>query len=291
MFDVILCGAGKMGRHHLRVVREHPAFRTVAILDPALTQEALGSLDGVPVLARADVRADVAIVATPTNTHSAVVLDLLDRGMHVLVEKPLASTVAACEQIRARARGLHVAIGHTERFNPAVRALREALPELGEVRQLSFVRGGGGRRCDVLSELAVHDLDLLEQLAGRASLRSAHLDGEDPIVAADLTLVTETGAVATIHADCAPTARARSLTVTGAHGVLRADLLAMTCASCPPLTVPPVEPLRAQLDAFASLLRGEPTEICRVDEAIRSVELATIARSIGRRTAIAEGAR
>lgn len=288
MFDVILCGAGKMGRHHLRVVREHPAFRAVAIVDPALSG---GSLDGIPVLARADVRADVAIVATPTHTHLAVVLEMLDRGLHVLVEKPLASTVAACEQIRARARGLHVAIGHSERFNPAVRALLRALPSIGRVRELAFVRGGGGRPCDVLLELAVHDLDLLEQFAGRASLRSAHLDGDDLIVAADLELVTETGAVATVRVDCGSGPRTRTVTVVGERGALHADLLGMTCASCPPAQVPTTEPLRAQLDAFAALLVGEPTEICSVDQAIRSVELATIARSSGSRAAFAEGAR
>jgi UDP-N-acetylglucosamine 3-dehydrogenase len=287
MFDAILCGAGKMGRHHLRVMREHPAFRVVSIVDTAL---AGGTLDGIPVVDRVTVSADVAIVATPTVTHLPIVVELIDRGHHVLVEKPLANSVAACESIRARAaaRGAIVAIGHTERFNPAVRALYDALPSIGAIRHLSFVRGGGGRRCDVLLELAVHDLDLLEQLAGRATLRSGHVQGDDLIVAADLELVTETGAVATVHVDCAPTPRLRAITVDGEHGVLRADLLAMTCASWP---VPEVEPLRAQLDAFAALLAGESSEICRLDEAIRSVELAVAARSVGRRTGLAEGAR
>ena len=284
MFDVILCGAGKMGRHHLRVTREHPAFRVVAIVDPALSG---GALDGIPVVASPrEVTADVAIVATPTPTHLSVVLEVLDRGCAVLVEKPLANTVTACEQIRAR--GGLVAIGHTERFNPAVVALRAALPSIGAIRRLAVVRGGGGRRCDVLLELAVHDLDLLELLAGRATLRSGNVHGDDIVVAADLELVTETGALASVHVDCGPGPRTRSLTVEGERGVLHADLLAMTCASWP---VAPIEPLRAQLDAFAALLTGSPSEICRVDEAIRSVELATAARGIGRRTGLAEGAR
>jgi predicted dehydrogenase len=194
--------------------------------------------------------------------------------------------VAACEQIRAR--GGVVAIGHTERFNPAIVALRTALPTIGAIRRLAFVRGGGGRRCDVLLELAVHDLDLLELLAGRATIRSGHVQGDDVIVAADLELVTETGAVASVRVDCGPGPRTRTLTVEGERGVLQADLLAMTCASWP---VALVEPLRAQLDAFAALLRGQQSEICRIDEAIRSVELATTARAIGRRAGLAEGAR
>ena len=278
--NVILCGAGKMGRHHLRVVREHAAFRLIAIVDPAL---AGGSLDGIPVVAstREVIGAHAAIIATPTETHHRVALEVIDQGLDVLIEKPLATNVGDCDAIAARAgaRGVRVAIGHVERFNPAVRALENL--DLGEVRSVSFVRIGGSRRCDVLHELAVHDLDLLERIAGRASLRSAitRSSCNDAVIdGAELDLVTERGAEAFVELN-AFGERVRRVRIETRHDTAELDLLA------PSLTyrgervaLHHEEPLRAQLTAFRAFLAGHPSDVCRIDEATRSVELADEAR-------------
>lgn len=274
--NVILCGAGKMGRHHLRVVQQNPAFRLRVIVDPALSG---GALDGVPVVSTVgEALGDVAIVATPTATHHAVVDELIDRGIDMLVEKPLATTAAECASIatRAGARGVRVVIGHSERFNPAIRALREV--ELADVARVSFTRIGGGRRCDVLHELAVHDLDLLERIAGRASLRAASTYSscdDDVIDSADLELVTARGADAFIHVD-AFGERRRAIRI---DARIEIDLLV------PALIVdgraaklPTEEPLAAQLTAFREFLAGRASDVCRIDEAARSVELAAAAR-------------
>lgn len=278
--NVILCGAGKMGRHHLRVVQQDRAFRMVAIVDPALSG---GALDGVPVVndvCEVGARVDAAIVATPTSTHHAVVLDLLDRGVHVLVEKPLAATPAECASIASRARDARVAVGHSERFNPAVRAL----PDLGVVHHLELSRVGAGRRCDVLLELAVHDLDLVERLAGRASLRAADVrssSADDVIDAADLALITETGATATVRAALGE--RSRRIRIECTRGTVELDLLAQTATvDGRPLAVSYEEPLRAQLAAFRAFLEGRASDVCVLSEAARAVELADLARSSAR---------
>ncbi|MBI2392671.1 MAG: Gfo/Idh/MocA family oxidoreductase [Deltaproteobacteria bacterium] len=296
--DLVLCGAGRMGRHHLRVAREHPRFRVVAIVDPAL---AGGALDGVPVvdsLTAVPPPFGAAIVATPIATHHAIVRELLARGAHVLVEKPLAGSVAECEDLVAHAAahasgGARVAIGHVERFNPAVRALAQAVPRVGVVRRLSFVRvgtarGGVRERSDVLLELAVHDLDLLERLGGRSSLRSSFVQsfrGDEVCDAAELELVTASGATATVRVDACSASRARTIRVEGTDGALDVDLLAGSVelsrgGARQPLLADGPEPLRAQLDSFAAFLDGAPSEVCTVDEAARSVELALTARRL-----------
>ncbi len=290
MFDVILCGAGKMGRHHLRVTREHPAFRVVAIVDPAL---AGGTIDGVPVVASAsEVRArySVAIVATPIATHEQLALELLERGVDLLIEKPLAATPASCERIRAvaAARGARVAVAHVERFNPAVHAIAATLPTLGAVTSVAFTRRGGGRG-DALLDLAVHDLDLVELLFGRATLRSANVletDG-DLVHAAIVQLVTARGVHVTIAVASNASERTRAVRVSGEHASLEADLLTLRCRRIAnghdsDVAVDDVEPLRAQLSAFAAYLDGAKSDVASLTDGARVVGLAAEARASGR---------
>lgn len=298
MFDVILCGAGRMGRHHLRVARENPAFRVVSIVDPALSG---GTLDGVPVVAspvEVTARYDAAIIATPIATHEQLALELLDAGVDLLIEKPLASTPVSCERIRAvaSARGARVAVAHVERFNPAVRAMAAALPAIGEVSSAAFVRRGGGGG-DALLELAVHDLDLVEHLFGRATVRSTSIratDG-DIVHAAVVQLVTARGAHVSVTVDSNAPERTRTVRVAGAHGSLEVDLLTPACrmnvgGHGGDVAVEATEPLRAQLAAFGAFLAGAPTEIANLGHGTRVVALAADARACGRsRSALAEG--
>jgi predicted dehydrogenase len=111
---------------------------------------------------------DAVIVATPTSTHRQVVEDCLAAGIHVLVEKPLASSVADAEALAALAKrsGRILMVGHTFLFNPAVQAIKRYIDEglLGEIRYLYFQRTGlGPIRQDVnaLWDLAPHDLSML----------------------------------------------------------------------------------------------------------------------------------
>lgn len=294
-------GLGRMGTRHLRVAAAHPDVRVVGLVDPRLA----GSVEsGMQVSACEGElgEIDVAIVATPPALHAALATTLLERGVDVLVEKPLAMDRAACVELAAVAArtGRTLAVGHVERFNPAFRALSRALPAIGELEDVTFERlgtsaGDATARADVLLELAIHDLDLLAVLAGDVCVREARCAPLDPATSAEIHLVAR-GATATIRVDSAASGRSRRVVARGRFGTIEADLIARTCASWSSgafraLPVEEHDPLTAQLDAFLSMRRGLTTGVCDVADATRAVSLAEEARRLGRRVAPLASAR
>jgi predicted dehydrogenase len=167
-------GSGSFGRNHVRVVSHLPDVELAAIVDAdiekaqALAQEysstAFSSLDQLAGLA-----IDAAIVATPTVTHEAIASQLLEGGIDILVEKPIADSAAAGERLAhlARERGRILQVGHLERFNPAVTALERALtiPLFFEVHRLS-VFTPRSLDVDVVLDLMIHDLDIVLSFTG-----------------------------------------------------------------------------------------------------------------------------
>ena len=165
-------GAGAFGRNHVRVLSGLPGVELVAIVDSDLgkAQQLAGehggqvfpTLDGLP-------RIDAAVVATPTHSHEAVATRLLDAGIDVLVEKPIAATAAAGERLARLAdeRGRILQVGHLERFNPAVVALEKALtvPLFFEIHRLSIFTPRS-LDVDVVLDLMIHDLDLVLSMTG-----------------------------------------------------------------------------------------------------------------------------
>ena len=137
-----------MGRHHARVLREIDGVELVAVADPGGDPYGvagdLGVLPDVGVLI--DARIDVAVVAVPTVYHEDVALALAAAGVHSLVEKPIAATSEAGRKVAEAfaAAGLVGAVGHIERFNPALQELRRRMEagELGDVYQIATRRQG-----------------------------------------------------------------------------------------------------------------------------------------------------
>lgn len=168
---VAVIGAGHMGRHHVRVYSRMPSVRIVAIVDTNLerARELAGPL-GVPHADRLTPElADVAAVsvAVPTVRHLEVAAPLIERGVAVLIEKPLAATAAEAEQIvdLARRCGTYVQVGHTERFNPAVRAVERlgVRPKFIETHRISpfpFRSADVG----VVLDMMIHDIDIMLHL-------------------------------------------------------------------------------------------------------------------------------
>ena len=170
-----LIGLGAMGRHHARVLREVDGVELVAVADPG------GDPNGVagPLPVLRDVQAliaagiDTAVVAVPTVYHEPIALALAEAGVHALIEKPIADTSEAGERIVAAfaAQGLVGAVGHIERFNPALQELRKRLAagELGAIYQIVTRRQGPfpSRIADVGvgKDLATHDIDLTAWVA------------------------------------------------------------------------------------------------------------------------------
>ena len=166
-------GAGHLGRIHAKLLAAMPAVELVAVVDPvASAREEVAGLYGAQPLA--DHRAllgqvDAAVIATPTKFHHQVALDFLRRGTPLLIEKPLAASVAEADElvVVARRHNALLQVGHVERFNPALRA---ATPHIGQPKFIEAVRASGFtfRSTDigVVLDLMIHDLDVVLSLVG-----------------------------------------------------------------------------------------------------------------------------
>jgi predicted dehydrogenase len=166
-------GVGHLGRHHARVAASLPGVRCVGVHDhhegrADEVARAFG-LSILPSLESVADAADAVVVATPTESHAEIARYLLDRGRDVLVEKPMAVSVAQADDLieRARLGGRLIAVGHVERHNPAVQAALALVsrPHFVEVHRL----GAFTRRSldiDVVLDLMIHDLQIVQALAG-----------------------------------------------------------------------------------------------------------------------------
>jgi predicted dehydrogenase len=178
-------GAGHLGRIHAKLARQIDEIEFIGVVDPLPEARRLAEADGsTPVLANyQDLigKVDAAVVATPTQFHHAVALDLLNHGIHLLVEKPLATTVAEADEMvnAAEQRGIILQVGHIERFNPAWNQ-PEVAPLVREPKYIEAARCSGFtfRSTDigVVLDLMIHDLDLILHFAN-APVRNVHALG------------------------------------------------------------------------------------------------------------------
>jgi len=321
---VVLVGLGRMGRNHLRVLRETPGFELAGVVDAQATPPSdLGAIPFVRSLAElGDAPFEAAVIATPTATHYDVALDLVNRGKHLLIEKPIASTYAQGREVlaAAHAKGTKLVVGHVERFNPAVRKLREIIREgwLGTPIHFAFTRVGGYPDTvitgnNVILDLAVHDIDVLRSLVGAVKLEHSmcHVTWREGVFdTAEIFFGTGTGASATVHVNWITPTKIRSVRVTGTRGVCFVDYILQTCelfggsllkAQEPSSTsfdvlqelyrttdriqfgVQKEEPLRAQATQFRRFLEsGEVGELCTGSDALAAVLLAERAVQVER---------
>lgn len=167
-------GVGSLGFHHARLLREIPQVDLVGIhdVDARRLNEVAAALDvrAVAELDRLLAEVEALVIAVPTVAHEEVALAALERGVHVLIEKPIAPTLEAADRIleAAAASGALVQIGHVERFNGALRACEPYLEEplfIESHRLAPF--GVRGTDVAVVLDLMIHDLDLVLSLASR----------------------------------------------------------------------------------------------------------------------------
>lgn len=236
-----LIGLGMMGRHHARVLKELDGVELVAVADEF--GDAHGVAGGL-LLVRSvhellEHRLDMVVVAVPTSTHEETALALADAGVHMMVEKPIASDhLAGRRMVEAFAsKGLVGAVGHIERFNPALQSLRArvAQGELGEVYQIATRRQGPfpARIADVgvVKDLGTHDIDLtawlaqsrFTSIAAQTASRSGR-EHED-LVAATGRLAN--GAVTNHLVNWLSPMKERLTVVTGERGAFVADTISV----------------------------------------------------------------
>jgi len=233
-------GLGTMGRHHVRVLRELPGIDLVGGVDPS--QAARRAMRGLTVAAELDqllaLGLDMCVVAAPTLAHTDIGLQLAAAGVHTLIEKPLAPD-AQSGYLLAKAfeeRGLIGCVGHIERYNPALRAMRLRLShgELGAVFQVATRRQGPFpqriRDVGVVMDLATHDIDLTRWVTGSpyhmVSAFTARPSGrrcEDLVV---VTGVLADGTVTSHLVNWLSPLKERAVAVTGERGCLVVDTVA-----------------------------------------------------------------
>jgi predicted dehydrogenase len=234
-----LVGLGVMGRHHMRLLSQLEGVEFVGVHDPALSGQ--GSVNGNPVfddledLIKAGL--DYCVVAAPTAFHLDLGLALAAAGINCLIEKPVAPTHTEATQLvdAFDKAGLVGGVGHIERFNPALQAMRRKIEEglLGEIYQISTRRQGPfpARIADVgvVKDLATHDIDLTAWVAQSSyrdvSARTTHKSGrahEDMVVAVG---TLENGTIVNHVVNWLSPFKERNTTVIGDKGSLVADTL------------------------------------------------------------------
>ncbi len=214
---VAVVGAGQFGRNHVRVAGQSPRAELVAVVD--LHPERAAEAGRLALSDYRDLRGkvDAAIVATPTAVHAEIGCALLEAGIDVLVEKPIAPDLASADRLiaAAAANGRILQVGHLERFNPAVVALEKlaALPLFFEVHRLS-VFSPRSLDVDVVLDLMIHDLDIVLSLS-RANLEEVRAAGisilSSRIDIANVRLQFTDGCVANLTASRVSTERVRKL--------------------------------------------------------------------------------
>jgi len=170
---VAVVGVGSVGRHHARILAAMPDVELVGVVDirPERAADVASGCATTPYANAGDVlgRVDAVSIATPTASHVDVAMPFIEAGTAVLVEKPLAASLAEADRLLAAAdaRGTVLATGHTERFNPAVAA---ALPMVASPRFVEVHRLGAfperSLDIDVIFDLMIHDLDVLLATVG-----------------------------------------------------------------------------------------------------------------------------
>lgn len=306
-----LIGLGMMGRHHARVMRSIGGVELVAVADPGGDPHRVaGGLDVLPnVESLVAAGVDYCVVAAPTALHDEIGLALAAAGIHTMIEKPLAKDIAGAEKLATafEQAGLVGAVGHIERYNPALQSLRARLAagELGEIYQTITRRQGPfpDRISDVgvVKDLATHDIDLTAWVVGQpyasVSARTAYKSGR---AYEDLVAVTgqlADGTVTSHLVNWLSPMKERVTIVTGDRGAYVADTLhadltfyangsivtewdglaqfrGVSEGDMVRYAIAKAEPLRVEHEAFRDAVLGKDTDIVTMRQGLTTVQVA-----------------
>jgi UDP-N-acetylglucosamine 3-dehydrogenase len=310
-----LAGLGSMGRNHLRVLSGRTDLVLAAVADPvaaaladATAQTgAQGFAEPLAMIAEAEL--DAIVIAAPTTAHVPLALAAIERGIAILVEKPLAATIEEAMQIvvAARAAGVPVQVGHVERFNPAVLELGRLIDDgwLSTVYSIASRRAGPFpariRDVGVTVDLATHDVDILSWIAGERPSRvyaetaqRIHATNEDLLFG---LLHFPSGATGMLDVNWLTPAKRRQLIVVGEEGMFELDYLTQrltftraTDTTNPrliggyaptfegevlELPVASTEPLVGEIEAFVSVIRNGGRPVIDAEDGLWAVAIAT----------------
>ena len=292
-------GVGALGQHHARVYASMPDATLVGVVDtfPGRAEQVAAPL-GTRVFSQySDLfgKVDAVSVATPTTLHGEIGEQFLNQGVHVLVEKPIAHTLEDADRLirAAQAKNCVLQVGHLERFNPAVRALREIVrkPRFFEAHRMGLF-SPRSLDIDVVLDLMIHDLDIIGLLVG-SPVAQVNAVGiailTNRIDIANARIHFEDGCVANITASRVSMEKIRKLRFFQKQEYIsvdytRQDVSIFSLNRKPGSAIPEIvsrklapenkEPLKEELSAFLRAARGESPVECSGEDGRRALVLA-----------------
>lgn len=306
-----LIGLGVMGRHHRRILSDLAGVDFVGVADPV--GDPRGEVPADALFASIDellsAGVDYCVVAVPTAMHHDVGVHLAEAGVHALIEKPLAMNADEAVQLANAfsARGLIGAVGHVERYNPALQSARARIEhgDLGAVFQVATRRQGPfpGRIADVgvVKDLATHDIDLTSWVVQlpylRVSAASAHRSGREHEDLIAVTGLLASGVVANHLVNWVSPFKERVTVISGESGAFVADTLTadLTFYANGSITsdwedlarfrgvregdvirfaIPKPEPLRVEHEAFRDAVLGRDADIVTMEQGLAVTRIA-----------------
>jgi predicted dehydrogenase len=296
---IAVVGVGQLGRHHARILSTLEGAQLVAVVDTAPERAAeVAAATGARALT--DFRdllgeVDAVTIAVPTGLHRDVALPFLDRGIAVLVEKPMARSLEEADELvaAARASGATLGVGHTERYNPAVAAVLPLVtsPRFIEVHRLG-VFPDRSLDIDVVFDLMIHDLDIILALVG-SDVESIEAVGVPVLTSrfdiANARLRFASGCIANVTASRISRERVRKIRFFQPDAYISIDYAAQEVEGWRlvprdgerpsiqggPLPVERDEPLRRELADFVSAARARTAPLVDGHAGRRALRLAT----------------
>ncbi|MFH0961322.1 MAG: Gfo/Idh/MocA family oxidoreductase [archaeon] len=310
-------GVGKMGRHHARIYSVISGVSLCAVSDAdegtlsASSQICKKYIDYKELLSKE--KPDLVSVCVPTNAHAQVTIDCLRAGAHVLVEKPISSTVPEAKKmlLEARRAGKHLMVGHVERFNPAVIELKKII-DSGEIgTPLSVISRRVGiyppriKDASVVVDLAVHDIDLMNYFFG-ALPEKVFCNGGKSILKdrADYAeiLLKYRHSTGIVQVNWITPIKVRALVVTGSKGYAEVDYISQELKVYKPssglpseyasfeefvtafskvieriVKIPREEPLMLELSHFVDSVRTGKTPLVSGEKGLAALRIAKLA--------------
>ena len=293
-------GVGSLGQHHARIYAQLEHVNLVGLYDADAARAAeLAAKQGTKAFASLEELADsveAASVAVPTHLHHAVASTLIERGVHLLIEKPIAGTTQEAEDLvqRAQKKGVIIQVGHVERFNPVLGFLEEQAPkprfiEAHRLAPFPPPREGlhpRGTEVNVVLDLMIHDLEIILHVVG-APVKAVHavgvpvLSGSEDI--ANVRLLFENGCVANVTASRISPERMRKIRVFTEDAYLSLDYQNQagelfrkgpTGIAHEDVPIEKGEPLLLELRSFADCVRRRDRPVVSGEHAAEALKLA-----------------
>jgi predicted dehydrogenase len=291
---VAVIGAGAFGKNHLRILHESDSAELVAVgdVDAARAAEAAAQYHcrAVPDVSELFGHIDAAIIAAPTSAHADIGCALLENGVDVLVEKPIAADLESAQQLidAAEANGRILQVGHLERFNPAVQAVQQkvTLALFFEIHRMSIF-SPRSLDVDVVLDLMIHDIDVVLALTGLEpeEIRAAGIRIlSDKVDIANVRLAFPGGCIANLTASRVSTEKIRKIRLFQPHQYISVDYQRQDANSFTVLpdrqigfdSFPVVkgEPLQFEIDSFLACVRTRSKPVVTGEDGMKALRVA-----------------